>query len=1355
MGTRRKLLLASLVSLTMVIAFGIGLMPSTIPNGTEAKDAGQVDMVDLLDMILGKQAEGITLQSGIEGVIVKTPVDNAETPEIPVPVQAFVPGATSEKVTFVANVAGDDTAFPQANRWAGDVFSSPVDFPFVSAIDVSPFLTGTVNLTGTSLAIYALTNAVQVGKAATLSYQAANAPEDIVQLLLIETPPAADESTLDGDRNGFPDNIFDDINPGEIWVTNVMINGVLRTVMVANLDNSASKQGALGDVFVSPSGNITVQSPNLADFHNAGVIPSTATGYLIVEVVDSLGGLLDQVNGNADPAGIQAWAQVAMDKAPGALTGAGQFVEVSLVYSLNSGTSFAEIDSLEGSGLNVSLTMTGLDVAENDNVQLWSYPTAIGGAPGNYYIANDAAAASEWSMAEGASVAAGVLNATLTSFSVFAPFNSGLSLLSADPAVVPQGYAADVTLTGIIPLATAMNVAEASAAYSVTVGGQAAAFRLGPAKQTEAAITADSPNSIYITVPALEVTGDVDVTITDLNVPANTFTAASLLEVREVFAVTTQVTGSTTASIALNPASGAGLPAGSYMSGTSVAATLTYDSGVENFLGWTLNGTPYGTAATVNFTVDQPITLAAALEAISAGYTLTVESTAGGSVNVDPAPDLPNNRYTPGTTVTLTAVSDNPALFQFAGWTGQNAADLSDSASATATITMNGDKVVRANFAGVTYALTVSVNPQAGGSVTQLPLPDFANRYAANQEVSLQATAAEGYEFSNWTGDVANANLAATTIVMNADKAVTANFTPIESANGWVPQAGDEDGRAVVWVFGGVVRTLTGTGLTDNTSIYILGQRVQGFRAAANGTSVDVVIPPYANYSEAMPAQEDVDVVVGEAPNQTTLPILRYRRFYTDANGINTTSFMFNSAATTAQNVSLGGADFGELELPALETTGRTLYGIARNVQLTDITAKANTSVLASMLGTGSITAAESGNQIPNAFDFAFYLYAPEAGKNTPPAGSAAFGSALRADGSSVFTIPPAVDAQGNANPLSSPALLTLPVNSAFTYDDVRKGLSMWGQASEYDYATNALVALPTPVEVAYQSQLLANEVDPAMTSASAGSPVNIDKARLYSLNGFSLRKGALLPEDVTDLIRLATASGTASGDVAGGTSLKVVSPLGGLGYVEKIVLKSASKAINVTAMPTTAAGTTENVVEFKAPKASEPGITDLVIYLKSAPTTPAVTLERVFEYTRASKPLDSLLLIALGLLVALIGLAAGGESGGGGGGPCFIATAAYGTPLAAEIDTLRAVRDNYLLDNAIGTALVDTYYQVSPPVADVVAKSPLLAALVRVLLVPVIFLGKVALAMPTLTAFVGLSLGVAFMLRRRARGRA
>jgi hypothetical protein len=43
----------------------------------------------------------------------------------------------------------------------------------------------------------------------------------------------------------------------------------------------------------------------------------------------------------------------------------------------------------------------------------------------------------------------------------------------------------------------------------------------------------------------------------------------------------------------------------------------------------------------------------------------------------------------------------------------------------------------------------------------------------------------------------------------------------------------------------------------------------------------------------------------------------------------------------------------------------------------------------------------------------------------------------------------------------------------------------------------------------------------------------------------------------------------------------------------------------------------------------------------------------------------------------------------------------------------------------------------------------------VRVLLVPVVFIGKVALMAPALSTFVAMSLGAMYMLRRRGRQRA
>ena len=212
-----------------------------------------------------------------------------------------------------------------------------------------------------------------------------------------------------------------------------------------------------------------------------------------------------------------------------------------------------------------------------------------------------------------------------------------------------------------------------------------------------------------------------------------------------------------------------------YEFGAEVSLVASPDSGYR-FVSWAGGGAPIAdvTSATTAITsVQGSYDVKAYFELTGpAQYTLTISSTTGGSVTT---PGEGAFTIQEDTVVTLVANPTNG--YRFVNWTG-NVGTITNASAASTTITMNDDYSIVANFEAIPPdQYSVAISSSTGGSVTTPGEGTFA--YAIGSVVDLVAMPSTGYRFVNWTGSVgtvANVNASSTTIAMNGNYSITANF---------------------------------------------------------------------------------------------------------------------------------------------------------------------------------------------------------------------------------------------------------------------------------------------------------------------------------------------------------------------------------------------------------------------------------------------------------------------------------------------------------------------------------------------------------------------------------------------------
>ncbi len=202
---------------------------------------------------------------------------------------------------------------------------------------------------------------------------------------------------------------------------------------------------------------------------------------------------------------------------------------------------------------------------------------------------------------------------------------------------------------------------------------------------------------------------------------------------------------------------GAVTGAGTYNDGEEATLVATPNEGYK-FVNWTENDTVVSGEAEFTFVVKGDRNLVAnfvTLHEITASVNdENFGAVAGAGV------------YGYGEEVTLTATPNEG--YKFVNWTES---DTVVSGEAEYTFVVKGNRNLVANFELLTYEVTVSVNEENFGTVTG------SGTYNHGEEVTLTATANEGYKFVNWTeNDTIVSEEAEYTFVMKGNRNLVANF---------------------------------------------------------------------------------------------------------------------------------------------------------------------------------------------------------------------------------------------------------------------------------------------------------------------------------------------------------------------------------------------------------------------------------------------------------------------------------------------------------------------------------------------------------------------------------------------------
>jgi plastocyanin len=168
-----------------------------------------------------------------------------------------------------------------------------------------------------------------------------------------------------------------------------------------------------------------------------------------------------------------------------------------------------------------------------------------------------------------------------------------------------------------------------------------------------------------------------------------------------------------------------------------------------------------------------------------------------------------------------------------------------------------------------------------------------------------------------------------------------------------------------------------------------------------------------------------------------------------------------------------------------------------------------------------------------------------------------------------------------------------------------------------------------------------------------------------------------------------------------------------------------------------------ENIGEFSYFDMIHPWMQGTIIVQEAAAEEPVVVEEVVEEPVVVEEVVEEPVVVEEVVEEPVVATQESTEEGGG----CLIATAAYGSELAPQVQMLREIRDNQLMNTESGSAFMSTfnelYYTFSPTIADMERESPVFKEIVKAGLTPMLSTLAIMENAETESEVLGLGLSV------------